>query len=75
MKPGSMAARYFSSFTTSIRRVFGRNPMAEAHLSASERFGSPWLENMTVSSSRQPLGRKKNDYVVKCQSPSRGQRD
>lgn len=54
-----MTAGYFSSFTTSIRRAFGKNPLAEARLSVSEGFGSPQLENMTVSSSRQPLGRRK----------------
>lgn len=33
-------------------------------------------KNMTVFSSRQPLGRKKKkDYMVKCQNPSRCQRD
>lgn len=33
--------------------------MAEVCLSASEHFGSSWLKNTTVFSSRQPLGRKK----------------
>ena len=33
--------------------------MAEVCLSASEHFGSSWLKNMTVFSSRQPLRRKK----------------
>lgn len=73
-----MTAGYCRSFTTNwcIRKVFGRNPMAEVCLSASEHFGSSWLKNMTVFSSRQPLRRKKKkDYMVKCQNPSRCQRD